>query len=152
MLIGGNFILPPITISLTEKSLYLKLQHYPFAAVAYTCGYDLTCPPAMMAPNRCKRQHLRLSFRCSLSWKHSETHIHIWIKRGVCFYANEKWQQQHAELISCMHPVTLYYPRSLQYRTFFTCSSVLQIESEVLTALMHRCDTSFLWLQPLTIR
>lgn len=126
---------------------YLKLHHY-FAAAAHTCGYDLTCPPATMAPNRCKRQHLRLSFRCSLSWKHSETHTHthIWIKRCLLFM---QMINGNNNMLNCfffsMHPVRLIR------------SSVLQTNSYVLTALMHRygqkkSDTLCLWLRPLTYR
>lgn len=43
------------------------------------CIQKITWSPATMAPNRCSRQHFRLSFRCSLSWKHSAedyTHTH----------------------------------------------------------------------------
>lgn len=106
IVIGGNVISP------VNTPFYLKLQHYSFAAVAWS---------HLSARNNGSEQVQKATFKTVLQvltllktfWN---THTHTWMKRSLFFMQITCQQQKHADFFSCMLPVTLYCPRSFRYR------------------------------------
>lgn len=72
-----------------------------------------TWSPATIAPKRWRRQHFRLSFRCSLSWKHSVkerkyAQIHKYVNQQLLYFLLS--QLDHTD-----NHNALLVPKSLQH-------------------------------------
>lgn len=84
-----------------------------------------TWSPATMAPNRCSRQHFRLSFRCSLSWKHSgmKTHTHTQIVWSVgVTSAMQTWHKHTTTANGWSSCASVYKQNERMHSHTFICS------------------------------
>ncbi len=98
IVIGGNGILP------VNTPFYLKLQHNSFAAVAWS---------HLSTRNNGSKQVQKATFKTVLqvlTLLKTFWNTRTQMNEEVSVFMQITWQQKHAELFSCMLPVTLFCP------------------------------------------